>query len=85
MNKNRGCLTCKYASYRKNATGKLKKNTPVKCSAKPPSPEAIESALRPIVATSMMPHYTSLKPWPFGMWPDQDDDGADCGAWEVKE
>lgn len=80
----RGCLTCRHARYRTTPTGRLKKGEPVKCLAPQPTSMAIKAALQSVVPASMLSQYTTVSPWPRGMWPDEGDDGACCCAWEPR-
>lgn len=85
MESKQGCLTCKFAVYVKTPTGKLKKGQAVRCLAPEPSKSDIENALRSIVPASMLPHYTAISPWAFGMWPGTGDGGEGCSQWNPIE
>jgi hypothetical protein len=84
MTTKQGCLTCGFADYLKTPTGKLKKDTVVKCGCPAPTPETILKALSPILPASML-HYHEIKMWARGMWPNNGDDGANCSQWKPAE
>lgn len=77
---NQSCLTCRFASYEKTATGRLKRGTAVRCRSRLPSMETMAEALKPVVADSYL--LMGVCPLCLPMWPDSRDFGATCSQWK---
>jgi len=77
----RGCLTCKFADYLKTPTGRLVRDTVVRCHCPMPTADEIREALRGILPASV-PINNICGFGTHGMWPTRGKDGSDCTKWE---
>ena len=77
----RGCLTCRWADYLKTPTGRLVRDTAIRCNFPMPSQQEYFDAVQRLLPASVSLSVDKLcKHW---MWPGEPPrDGSECQKWE---